>query len=154
MSSTAITLSKKIYGDEHPAVSGYAPKIFNLTPTVKKSEAAARHTKFSALVESLQSDPAHAKGLAAARGVVADALYPDDGVTLRTLRLKMGMTQTQLAAALETSQPHVARMEAGRQEPVMSTCKRLAAVFGVSLDALSAALDRQVKINEGNRKYD
>jgi predicted transcriptional regulator len=57
-----------------------------------------------------------------------------------------------LAAALETSQPHIARIESGRQEPVMSTCKKLAAKLSVSLDTISAALERQVEINEGNRK--
>lgn len=94
----------------------------------------------------------HAKGLAESRASIAEALYPDDGITLKALRLKAGLTQTQLAAALETSQPHIARMEAGRQEPVMSTCRKLGAVFGVSLDVISAALERQAEINEGNCK--
>lgn len=87
-----------------------------------------------------------------ARASVAEALYPEDGITLKTLRMKAGFTQTQLAAALETSQPHIARMETGRQEPVMSTCRKLGVVFGVSLDIISAALERQAEINEGNRK--
>ncbi|VVP56800.1 hypothetical protein PS880_05756 [Pseudomonas fluorescens] len=147
-SSPAIVPSKRSYGDATPAISGYAPQVYNLSPTVKKSKAAARHTKFSAFVERLERDPLHAKGLAENRVLVADALYPEDGTTLKTLRLKAGLTQTQLAAALETSQPHVARMEMGRQEPVMSTCRKLGAVFGVSLDVISSALERQAEINE------
>lgn len=94
-------------------------------------------------------DPLQAKNLAEARGMIADALYPDDGVTLKTLRLKAGLTQTQLAAILETSQPHIARIEMGRQDPAMSTCRKLSAALGVSLDSISAALERQAEINEG-----
>lgn len=100
-------------------------------------------------MERRERDPARAKGLAAARASLADALYPDDGVTLKTLRLKAGFTQIQLAAALETSQPHVARIESGRQEPNLSTLRKLARVMGVSIDDLISAIDRQTEINEG-----
>jgi DNA-binding XRE family transcriptional regulator len=120
-----------------------------LTPAVKKSKAAAKHKKFAAFAERLARDPGQAKNLSEARGLIAEALYPADGVTLKTLRLKAGMTQTQLAALLETSQPHIARMEQGRQDPVMSTCRKLSSALGVSLDVLSAALEQQAKINEG-----
>lgn len=148
-SSTATAPSKKIYGDASPAASGFKPQIFNLTTAVKKSKAAAKHTKFSAFAERFARDSDQAKNLAEARALIAAALYPGDDVTLKTLRLKAGLTQTQLAASLETSQPHIARMEMGRQDPVMSTCRKLSAALGVSLDTLSAALERQAEINEG-----
>ncbi|WP_178113204.1 MULTISPECIES: helix-turn-helix transcriptional regulator [unclassified Pseudomonas] len=140
------------YGNSAPSASGYAPKVYRINTAAATSQAAAKQTKFSAFMERLERDPAHAKGLSEARSSVADALYPDDGITLKILRLKAGLTQTQLAAALETSQPHIARMEAGRQEPVMSTCRKLSKTLGVSLDIISSALERQAEINESKAK--
>jgi transcriptional regulator with XRE-family HTH domain len=99
-------------------------------------------------MERLERDPEHAKGLSEARGFVSDALYPDDGVTLKTLRLKAGLTQIQLAAILETSQSHIARLETGRQDPIMSTCRKLSKALGASLDVISSSLERQAEINE------
>ena len=151
-SSLPIKTSKKTYGDSTPAASGYAPKVYRIQPAATTSQAAAKHTKFSAFLERLERDTEHAKGLSAARSLISSALYPDDGVTLKTLRLKAGLTQTQLAAVLETSQPHIARMETGRQEPVMSTCRKLSKALGASLDVISSALERQAEINESKAK--
>lgn len=103
-------------------------------------------------MERLERNPEHAKGLSEARSVISDALYPGDDVTLKTLRLKAGLTQTQLAAVLETSQPHVARIEAGRQDPVISTCRKLSKALGASLDVISSALERQAELNESKAK--
>jgi DNA-binding XRE family transcriptional regulator len=131
------------------SASAFKPKIHWFDNSPKISEAAVKHGKFASFMERRERDPARAKGLAAARASLADALYPDDGVTLKTLRLKAGFTQIQLAAALETSQPHVARIESGRQEPNLSTLRKLARVMGVSIDDLISAIDRQTEINEG-----
>jgi ribosome-binding protein aMBF1 (putative translation factor) len=130
------------------SASAFQPKIHWFDYSSKASEAASKHGKFSAFMERREKDPARAKGLAEARASIADALYPNDGVTLKTLRLKAGFTQIQLAAALETSQPHVARIESGRQEPNLSTLRKLAKALGVQLDELISAIDRQTELNE------
>jgi len=62
--------------------------------------------------------------------------------------MKAGLTQTQLAARLDTSQPQIAKIESGRQEPGIATCRKLCAVLDISLDDLSAALLNQDMINE------
>ena len=134
------------------SVSEYTPKIFKFDIALKTSEAAAQHRKFADFMTHRELDPTRARGMAAARASLADVLYPEDGTTLKTLRLKAGMTQTQLAIALDTSQPHIARLESGRQEPVISTCRKLAKLFCVSLDVLSSALERQSDLNERNSK--
>lgn len=108
----------------------------------------AQLKKFSSFMERRQRNTERAAGMAKARAELAEALYPDAGITIKTLRLKAGLTQTQLAALMETSQPLVARIEAGRQDPTMSTCKKLSAALGVDLETISGALDRQAEINE------
>jgi transcriptional regulator with XRE-family HTH domain len=47
------------------------------------------------------------------------------------LRLKRGWSQKQLAGELGTSQPHVARIEAGTEDLRLSTIVKLAGVLGV-----------------------
>ncbi|MEZ0197650.1 helix-turn-helix transcriptional regulator [Pseudomonas qingdaonensis] len=128
--------------------SSFTPKIYRFEAPSRVSVADAQHKKFASFMERRQRNPERAAGLAKARSELADALYPEDGTTLKTLRLKAGLTQTQLAALMETSQPLVARIEAGRQDPTMSTCKKLSAALGVNLETISSALDRQAEINE------
>lgn len=99
-------------------------------------------------MENRERDPERARGLAKARASLAEALYPEDGTTLKVLRLQAGLTQTQLAAALDTSQPHIARLESGRQDPALSTCRKLSKIFGMTLDQISLAVEQQTELNE------
>jgi DNA-binding XRE family transcriptional regulator len=59
------------------------------------------------------------------------ASWIDGKVTLRSLRLAAGLSQEQLAAAMETSQSQIARIESGRQDLSLKTMKRLALALGV-----------------------
>jgi transcriptional regulator with XRE-family HTH domain len=49
-------------------------------------------------------------------------------------RLAAGITQTELAAALGTSQAQVARLESGNADAKLSTISRLAAVLGKQIE--------------------
>lgn len=66
-----------------------------------------------------------------------------DGDTVRTLRLRKGWSQTQLAETIGTSQSHVARIERGDQNLAIQTCRRLADVLAVDMNALAQALRQQ-----------
>lgn len=79
---------------------------------------------------------------------MADALYGEEEDTMKTLRLKRGLTQVKLAAAMDTSQAQIAKIESGRHDPSMTTCRKLSKALGVSLDSISAALERQADLNE------
>jgi transcriptional regulator with XRE-family HTH domain len=59
--------------------------------------------------------------------------------TLRELRLSAGLSQAKLAEAIGTSQPRVARLEAGREEPGLSTLRKLAAVLGTDFNSIEKA---------------
>ena len=49
-------------------------------------------------------------------------------------RVESGLTQTQVAAAMGTSQSQVARLESGNVDTKLSTVEKLAAVLGARLE--------------------
>ena len=55
------------------------------------------------------------------------------GTRIRTLRLSHGMTQADLAKALNQSQSSITMYETGRREPDFETLEALADVFNVPL---------------------
>jgi DNA-binding XRE family transcriptional regulator len=79
-----------------------------------------------------------------ARRWIADTVLAGKSVSLRTLRLRKGMSQAQLAAAIGTQQPHVVRIERGQADPQLDTCRRLARALGVDLNTLDQALQAAV----------
>lgn len=62
----------------------------------------------------------------------ADAAYRL-GVLVREHRTAAGMTQAELARRAATSQPAIARLEAGGAEPTIATLRRIAIALGVEL---------------------
>lgn len=62
-----------------------------------------------------------------------DELAPD---SMAKLRLRRGMSQTQLAARIGTSQSHIAKIESGAVKLFWQTATRLADALNVSLDTL------------------
>lgn len=56
------------------------------------------------------------------------------------LRRKQGWSQKKLAAAIGTSQLHIARIENGRDDVLLATANQLAKALNVSLEEISAAL--------------
>ena len=83
------------------------------------------------------------EGMADARRWVAEKVYADEDLTVRALRLRLGLSQTALAERVETSQPHIARIERGTEDIQLSTFRRLAEALGVDCNQLSDALANQ-----------
>lgn len=71
-----------------------------------------------------------------ARDTLADAPQ-----TLSMLRLSRGMSQQRLAEAIGSTQPYIARMEAGNVNLQWDTATRLADALGVKLDELRPILE-------------
>jgi len=109
---------------------------------------AVKNTAFTKLLAKLESNDEHRSGMAEARSWVADNVLAEEGDTLRTLRLKMNLNQTQMAGLLGTTQAQVARLEKGNTDPQRSTCKKLREVLGITADQLEEILDRQEKAYE------
>lgn len=61
------------------------------------------------------------------------------GDLLRTARDRVGKSQAEVAAALGVSQPTISAWEGGRMVPHRLRWKRLAEVYELAFDAISAA---------------
>jgi len=90
-------------------------------------------TSIDAVAEDLEREPAGRVALEHARGLIADRLYTGSPATIAAMRLRKGWSQQRLANVMGTSQPHVARIEAGRDDLRLSTLNKLASALGVSL---------------------
>lgn len=60
-----------------------------------------------------------------------DRFYAELGQRIRAAREGAGLTQQQLAAALDLTRSSVANIEAGRQKPLMHVAAAVASVTGV-----------------------
>ncbi|AZR94578.1 hypothetical protein BBB39_12920 [Bordetella trematum] len=86
-------------------------------------------------------DPEFKDRLIRARQIWAEEAYPDAPQSLAKMRLQKGLSQTQLADLIGTSQSHIAKIEAGQVRIYLDTANRLAVALSVSLDKLNALLD-------------
>lgn len=65
------------------------------------------------------------------------------GTGLVALRLRAGLSQTELAKRLNMLQPNLSRLERGLVDPKLSTLQQLAEVLEVDLGSVAAALVSQ-----------
>ena len=63
------------------------------------------------------------------------------------LRCKSGLTQGEMAEKLEVSNKAVSKWENGKSKPTTNTLRKMAVLFGISIDEL-------LKIREGERKME
>jgi transcriptional regulator with XRE-family HTH domain len=68
-----------------------------------------------------------------------EGVYREIGLILRARRLVVGMTQGQLAAAMDMSRPSIVNIEQGRQRLLIHTLYDFAAVLHTSPAALAPA---------------
>lgn len=92
------------------------------------------------LLDELENDPSLVDGLSGARKEVAALQLGRGTCILATFRLAQGLSQSDLATKLSTSQAAVSRLESGQQEPRLSMLRRLSEVLHVDLNTLGKAL--------------
>lgn len=85
-----------------------------------------------------ETNPKRSRALADARGRLASTLYP--GGSLATLRMREGLSQKALAQRIGTSQSRLSRIEAGLDDPLLSTVRKLADALSVDVNTISDAL--------------
>lgn len=127
----------KLFSD-HPTKSSPDCEIIRVNPA-EILPAREKISSIDSFISELTADLDLAEEMKSARAWVADNFY-DEATTLKSLRLKAGLSQAQLAKALETSQPQVAKLEKGGVDPQLSTLKKLASALGVSIDQVAEAL--------------
>lgn len=94
-------------------------------------------TPIDDLVAEFEADGLDVKG---ARRDMGGQLAEAGNFSLRTLRLKAGLSQRELAERIGTSQPNVARLEKAPGDPTLGTLRRLADALGVDFNTLIRAL--------------
>lgn len=95
------------------------------------------------------SDPAYRERMAAARARVARQAFDDQPESIAAARLRKGLSQMKLAELLGTSQPHVAKIEAGKVRIQFSTAVQLADALGISLDQLRPLVEASISNSPG-----
>jgi DNA-binding XRE family transcriptional regulator len=90
-------------------------------------------------VESLESEPGQRVALEQARKRLAEKM-PVERSALALLRMQRGWSQKRLADAIGTSQPHIARIEKGRDNVLLATANELARALDLSLEQINEAL--------------
>jgi ribosome-binding protein aMBF1 (putative translation factor) len=103
----------------------------------------AKHRRMSDITKTWEKDESRRKAMEEARQWVGESFHGEDGDTVRTLRLRKGWSQTQLAEAIGSCQSHVARIERGDQNLAIQTCRRLSDVLGIDMNTLDRALRQQ-----------
>lgn len=117
-------------------------KVFTLPVTDAAVELPASEIGIDDLVALAEGDESMASHLVAARRTLADHFNGRSGTTIRTLRLSRGMSQSQLAIAISSSQSHVARIESGGLDPNYNTFMRLARALGTSTADIVNAFEK------------
>jgi len=98
----------------------------------------------SELLASFDGDTEFQQAMSDVRRTMAQTLYGDEPHTLTALRMASGLSQRQLADRMGTSQPYIARMEAGAIDPGTDVIGRLAAALGVEESAAFIAVRNQL----------
>jgi len=116
--------TKQLYIVQNPVIEKLAPEGF---------------TDFERFSAKFEKELGSAE-VSAARKRLAKTISDTDGNTIRSIRLERGWSQTQLAERMDTSQPHIARIEKGREDLRLSTARKLSEALNLSMDETNAAL--------------
>lgn len=88
-----------------------------------------------------ERDARKSEALEKARKELAVQYYSNQPQSVTTMRLQRGWSQRRLAEEIRTSQSHVARIESGTEDLRMSTVRKLAAAFGISVADMIGILE-------------
>ena len=90
-----------------------------------------------------------------ARQYLAQTFLPGNPASLAKLRLQRGLSQAELARIIQSSQPHIAKIEAGSIKIYWDTAIKLADALNVSLDMLRPLIDgTQLKTETGRSQIE
>ncbi len=100
------------------------------------------------------NDPSYKRRMENARRELSESL---EETTLQKLRLSKGLSQTQLAKLVGTTQPHLAKIEARQVSIYGETLKRLADILDVTMETIYELTRKtepiSTKESENNTNY-
>lgn len=85
----------------------------------------------SEVIAGYEADPIKGAAMKAARHRLGPTVHANRAGGLGALRMSCGFSQSGLAAAAATSQPHIAKIESGKNDPSTSLIARIAEVLAV-----------------------
>ena len=133
-----------------PAASSSPAPVFFAKFDAPPAQPLPGTQSFDEFVSELETDPELAAELAASRQEMSAALYPDAQESLAAMRLAAGLSQSQLATMIETSQSHIARMESGRNDPSTGLISRIAEALHVDPARVFRAIRKQLDAAQGH----
>lgn len=133
------------YGSPYALVNpgSKADNVLSIVERVVHAPLPTGYREIDDIVRTREDNPRHASALARARQRLAAHVEDEtQKTTVASLRLKVGLSQAKIAEFLGNSQSSYSLIESGRRTDVLlSTLKKLAAIFQVSLDELVTAIE-------------
>ena len=135
----------KRFGFPHSEInpSTEASNVMFIVDSVISEHLPSAYTEIDDVIAKSERNPQRAAALARARGRMAEKLNESGApVTLASLRLRAGLSQATVASLIGNSQSSYSLIESGQRGDIfLSTSKKLASLFGVSLDEIDAAIE-------------
>ena len=135
----------KRFGFPHVEInpSTEASNVIVIVDCVISEHLPSAYTEIDDVIAKSERNPQRAAALARARGRMAEKLNESGApVTLASLRLRAGLSQATVASLIGNSQSSYSLIESGQRGDIfLSTSKKLASLFGVSLDEIDAAIE-------------
>ena len=103
------------------------------------------YVDIDSFVAGFEKDPEQRQAIEDARRIIASNFYGKPPRSLAALRLEKGWSQARLATEMVTSQPHIARIETGREDVRLSTLKKLADKLDVPLADVIHAIETSAR---------
>lgn len=100
------------------------------------------------VIAEFEMDLEMAAAMADARKKLSQTLYNENPQTFSAVRLAVGMSQEQLAVKAFTSQPYIAKIEAGRNDPGTDVIAKLAIALNLDEEIVFKAIRSQRKLRE------
>ena len=120
--------------------------LISMVPVLPQTKVPPKHSSIGDLVTRWEQDNERRTRLEEARQWFADTFHAGEKDTIRTMRLRKGMSQAQLAEKIGTSQSHIARIERGTENVHIETCRRLCEALQIDMNTLDHALRQQEAI--------
>lgn len=141
--STSPVTRRFVYPFEVVNPGSQAENVLAIVERVVHAPLPGGYREIDDIVRSRESNPRHASALARARQRLATQVEDEaQKPTVASLRLRAGFSQAKIAELLGNSQSSYSLIESGRRADILlSTLKKLAAIFQISLDELDAAIE-------------
>lgn len=123
-------------------VSGESRILFVTPATQAKTKRPPKiGYRLSDVVNELESTKDGVTELQDARRWVAETLYQSEHISLQSLRLRLGMSQSDLAGKLATTQARISIYERGLEMPTFAMMRKMTEAFMVDMNTLTIAFD-------------